>query len=78
MAKEKDTEASENPVQQAAWRLRVAADLAAQIEAGSTLYGYRRDGAYVARTRNGDEITTPGASKSARSGPPKPSATSTF
>ena len=37
----------------------------AQVEAGGTLYGYRQDGAYVARTKSGDEIVTPGASKSA-------------
>ena len=65
MVKAEDTEASDEPVQQAAWRDRIRADLAAQVEAGGTLYGYRQDGAYVARTKSGDEIVTPGASKSA-------------
>ena len=37
------------------------ADLAAQVEAGGTLYGYREDGAYVARTRSGDGVIIPGA-----------------
>ena len=65
MVEREDTDASRKPVQQAAWRDRIRADLAAQVEAGGTLYGYRQDGAYVARTRRGDEIVTPGASKSA-------------
>ena len=65
MVKGEDAEASEKPVQQPAWRDRIRADLAAQVEAGGTLYGYRQDGAYVARTKRGDEIVTPGASKSA-------------
>ena len=38
------------------WRDRIKADLAAQIEAGGTLYGLRSDGAYVARTREGDRV----------------------
>ncbi|MCY4440572.1 MAG: hypothetical protein OXE53_10240 [Deltaproteobacteria bacterium] len=65
MVKGEDTEASGKPFQQAAWRDRIRADLAAQIEAGGTLYGYRQDGSYVARTKSGDEIVTPGASKNA-------------
>ena len=65
MVKAEDTGSSEESVQQPAWRDRIRADLAAQVEAGGTLYGYRQDGAYVARTKRGDEIVTPGASKSA-------------
>lgn len=42
------------------WREGVKADLAAQVAVGGKVYGYRRDGAYVARTKNGDQITTPG------------------
>ena len=42
-----------------AWWARVRADLAAQVEAGGTLYGYREDGAYVARTRGGERLITP-------------------
>ncbi len=44
------------PDSQGNWRREVEADLAAQVRAGGTLYGYRRDGAYVARTRNGDQV----------------------
>ena len=65
MVKAESTGPSETPVQQALWRDRIKADLAAQIQAGGTLYGYRQDGAYIARTRNGDEVVTPGANKSA-------------
>ena len=64
MVKDEDTEASGKPVPQAAWRERIRADLAAQVEAGGTLYGYRQDGEYVARTKGGDEIVTPCTSKS--------------
>ena len=46
--------------EESAWRERVKADLAAQLEAGGQIYGRRRDGAYVVRTKNGDQITTPG------------------
>ena len=38
------------------WREQIKADLAAQLEAGATLYGTRSDGAYVARTKHGDQI----------------------
>ena len=48
------------------WRDQIKADLAAQVEAGGTLYGVRSDGAYVARTKDGDRvIETPGERKSA-------------
>ena len=46
--------------EESAWRARVKAGLAAQLEAGGQIYGRRRDGAYVVRTKNGDQITTPG------------------
>ncbi len=38
------------------WREQIEADLAAQLEAGGTLYGVRADGAYIARTRDGDRV----------------------
>ena len=38
------------------WRDRIRADLSAQLEAGGTLYGVRSDGAYIARTRDGDRV----------------------
>ena len=49
----------EKPVRRDSWRDRVRADLAAQVEAGGTLYGFRKDGAYIARTKNGDRIIKP-------------------
>ena len=60
MLKDRDIVTRVKPVRRAAWRDRVKADLAAQVEAGGTLYGYRKDGAYIARTRDGDRIVTPG------------------
>ena len=47
------------------WREQIKADLAAQVEAGGTLYGYRRDGAYIARTKDGDRVIRPPLDKSA-------------
>ena len=48
------------------WREQIKADLAAQVEAGGTLYGVRSDGAYIARTKDGDQvIEAPGERKSA-------------
>ena len=41
------------------WREQIKADLAAQVEAGGTLYGFRRDGAYIARTKHGDRVLSP-------------------
>ena len=41
------------------WRDQIKADLAAQLEAGGTLYGIRSDGAYVARTKDGDRVIEP-------------------
>ncbi len=42
------------------WREQIKADLAAQVEAGGTLYGVRSDGAYIARTKDGDtELRAP-------------------
>lgn len=38
------------------WREQIKADLAAQVAAGGTLYGVRSDGAYIARTRDGDRV----------------------
>lgn len=47
------------------WRERVKADLAAQLEAGATLYGRRADGCFVARSKTGDVVL-------ARKGEPAP------
>ena len=38
------------------WREQIKAYLAAQVEAGGTLYGVRSDGAYIARTKEGDRV----------------------
>ncbi len=38
------------------WRDQIKADLAAQLAAGGTLYGVRSDGAYIARTKDGDRV----------------------
>ena len=34
----------------------IRAHLEAELDAGATLYGRRRDGAYVARTKSGDRL----------------------
>ena len=38
------------------WREQIKADLAAQLEAGGTLYGFRPDGTCIARTRDGSRV----------------------
>ncbi len=38
------------------WRDQIKAHLSAQLAAGGTLYGVRSDGAYIARTRDGDRV----------------------
>ena len=38
------------------WCDQIKADLVAQLEAGATLYGIRSDGAYIARTEEGDRV----------------------
>ena len=38
------------------WREQIKADLAAQLEAGGTLYAFRPDGTCIARTRDGDRV----------------------
>ena len=38
------------------WRDEIKADLSAQLQAGGTLYGVRSDGAYIARTRDGERV----------------------
>lgn len=38
------------------WREQIKADLAAQLEAGGTLYGFRPDGTWFARTKHGDRV----------------------
>lgn len=35
------------------WREQIKANLAAQLEAGGTLYSFRPDGTCIARTRDG-------------------------
>ena len=47
------------------WREQIKADLAAQLEAGGTLYGVRSDGAYIARTKDGDRVLRQPADKTA-------------
>ncbi len=47
------------------WREQIKADLAAQVEAGGTLYGVRSDGAYIARTKDGDRVIEAPERKSA-------------
>ena len=49
----------------AAWREQIKVELAAQVEAGGTLYGYREDGVYIARTKSGARVITLGARQSA-------------
>ena len=38
------------------WREEIKADLAAQVEAGGTLYGFKPDGTWIARTKDGDRV----------------------
>ena len=38
------------------WREQIKAVLAAQLDSGGTLYGVRSDGAYIARTSEGDRV----------------------
>lgn len=47
------------------WRDQIKADLAAQLEAGGTLYGVRSDGAYIARTKEGDRVLSAPGRRSA-------------
>ena len=47
------------------WREQIKADLAAQVEAGGTLYGIRPDGTWIARTKDGDRVTRRPERKSA-------------
>ena len=35
---------------------RIKAHLASRLKAGATLYGFRSDGEYIARTKDGDEV----------------------
>lgn len=44
------------PGRPADWREQIKADLAAQLEAGATLYGARSDGAWVAWTKHGERV----------------------
>lgn len=53
---EQSTEPPEIPGFPKDWREQIKADLAAQLEAGGTLYGVRADGAYIARTKHGDQV----------------------
>lgn len=38
------------------WREQIKAHLADQLASGGTLYGIRSDGAYIARTSDGDRV----------------------
>ena len=49
----------ENQCDEVAWRERVKGDLAEQVEAGGKLYGHREDGAFVERSKSGDQIIAP-------------------
>ncbi|MCY4541512.1 MAG: hypothetical protein OXB95_03835 [Rhodobacteraceae bacterium] len=53
---ENSKESLERPVFAPDWRDQIKADLAAQLAAGGTLYGVRSDGAYIARTKDGDRV----------------------
>ena len=46
----------ELPGRPADWQDEIKADLDAQVANGATLYGIREDGAYIARTKDGDRI----------------------
>ena len=52
----KSTEPPEIPGFPKDWREQIKADLAAQLEAGGTLYGVRADGTYIARTKHGERV----------------------
>ena len=57
MRNHKETEAPpEKPGRPKDWRDWMKADLAAQVEAGGTLYGIRPAGTWIARTKDGDRI----------------------
>ena len=53
------------PARPEEWREQIKADLAAQVEAGATLYGFRPDGTWIARTKDGDRIIRRPEKKSA-------------
>ena len=53
---------------ESAWRDRVKAHLAAQIAEDGKLYGYRKDGAYVVRTKDGDQSSRQGTRAARTSG----------
>ena len=66
MGKHKETTAPpEKPGRPKDWRDQIKADLAAQLEAGATLYGVRSDGACIARTKDGDRVLSRPDRKSA-------------
>ena len=46
----------EKPGRPKEWREQIKADLAAQLEAGGTLYGFRPDGTCIARTKHGVRV----------------------
>ena len=66
MGKHRETAAMpEKPGRPADWREQIKADLAAQLEAGATLYGVRSDGARIERTKDGDRVLSRPDRKSA-------------
>ena len=65
MEKPDETPPPDVPGRPEDWREQIKADLAAQLEAGATLYGVRSDGAYIARTKHGDRVIEPPGRKSA-------------
>ena len=54
------------PKEPETWREAIKAKLQAKLDAGYTLYGDRSDGAYIARTRDGDYIVEPGQARAQR------------
>ncbi len=54
--KHKETAPPDVPGRPKEWRDQIKADLAAQAEAGATLYGIRPDGTWIARTKDGDRV----------------------
>ena len=44
------------PGRPADWQDQIKADLDAQLANGATLYGRRSDGAYIAKTKDGERV----------------------
>ena len=46
----------DKPGRPADWKDEIKTDLDAQLANGATLYGIRSDGAYIAKTKNGERV----------------------